>query len=86
MQIEVEINDEIVGQLAQKFNYKEMIIDENDQPIANPTTREDFIKQVFIKQVVDLLLEDRIKEEVDTFVRGVKPLVENAIKQQVIVR
>ncbi len=86
MILEVEINDEIVTQLSAKFDYKEMITDENDQPIQNPMSRQDFIKQVLIKQVVDLLLEDRIKEEVDTFVRGVKPLVENAIKQQVIVR
>lgn len=77
MEIQVEINDSIVDELANKLAYRPMIIDENDQSIENPMSKQDFIKQVVVKQVVDLLLEDRIKAE---------PVVENAIKQQVIIR
>lgn len=86
MEIQVEINDSIIDELANKLAYRPMIIDENDQPIENPMSKQDFIKQVIVKQVVDLLLEDRIKVEIDNLITGMRPVVENAIKQQVIIR
>lgn len=86
MEILVDINDSIIDELANKLAYKPMVVDENDQPIENPMSKQDFIKQVVVKQVVDLLLEDRIKAEVDNLITGMRPVVENAIKQQVIIR
>jgi len=86
MQINIDIDDDIVTELAKKFNYQSMLPTEDGGGIPNPMSREDFIKLILVEQVVGLLIEDRLNQELSIQKEAIKVLLEQAIRDKIIIR
>lgn len=86
MQINIDIDDEIVIELAKRFNYQSMIPMEDGGGVPNPVSQEAFIKMILVEQVVGLLIEDRLNQEVSIQRENIKVLLEQAIRYKIIIR
>lgn len=86
MQINIEIADEIVAEIAKRFNYQSMLPTEDGGGIPNPVTQESFIKMILVEQVVGLLIEDRLNQEVSIQRENIRVLLEQAIRDKITIR
>ncbi len=86
MKLEVDIDEEIVTGLARKFDYQSTIINENGEGIENPISKEGFIKLILVEQVVNLLIEDIVKQEISNYEGSIKPTIAQTIREKIIVR
>lgn len=86
MQINIDIDDAIVTDLAKIFNYQSMLPTEDGGGIPNPVSRESFIKMILVEQVVGLVIEDRLNQEVSIQKENIKVILEQAIRDKIIIR
>jgi len=85
MKINIDIDDEIVAELAKRFNYQSMLPTEDGGGVPNPVSQESFIKMILVEQVVGLLIEDRLNQEVSIQRENIKALLEQAIRDKIVI-